>query len=57
MTDPPAAKVNAKKGDCVIFSEATTHGTLRWDGQHQRRALLYKFSPGHHAHNPGSHGR
>ena len=48
-------EVNAKKGDCILFSEATTHGTLPWCGRHQRRALLYKFSPGHHAHNPGQH--
>lgn len=30
----------------VIFSEATTHGTLPWQGKHQRRTLAYRFSPG-----------
>ena len=30
----------------VIFTEALTHGTAPWRGQHQRRSLLYKYSPG-----------
>jgi hypothetical protein len=36
-------------GDCLIFTEALVHGTLRWTAEHERRSLLYKFSPGHSA--------
>ena len=34
-------------GDVVIFTEALVHGTLPWDADHERRSLLYKYSPGH----------
>jgi hypothetical protein len=34
-------------GDVIIFTEALIHGTMPWAGDHERRALLYKFSPGH----------
>lgn len=34
-------------GDVIIFTEALIHGTMPWQGNHERRALLYKFSPGH----------
>ncbi|NKB66932.1 MAG: hypothetical protein GKR89_07725 [Candidatus Latescibacteria bacterium] len=34
-------------GDVIIFTEALVHGTMTWTASHQRRALLYKFSPGH----------
>jgi hypothetical protein len=40
-------EVNAKAGDAVIFTEACTHGTLPWNGDHQRRAILYKYNTGH----------
>jgi ectoine hydroxylase-related dioxygenase (phytanoyl-CoA dioxygenase family) len=46
-------EVHAKKGDCVVFGEACTHGALPWRGNHQRRALLYRYSPGHAAYTPG----
>jgi len=36
-------------GDMVIFTEALIHGTMPWNGEQERRALLYKFSPGHSA--------
>ena len=42
-------EVNAKAGDAIIFSEACTHGTLPWNGAHQRRAVLYKFNASHMA--------
>lgn len=32
-------------GDILIFNEATLHGTLPWRAAHQRRALLYRYSP------------
>lgn len=36
-------------GDMLIFTEALVHGTMPWNGAQERRALLYKFSPGHSA--------
>ena len=38
-----------KAGDVLIFTEALVHGTLPWEADHERRALLYKYSPGHSA--------
>ena len=38
-------EVLVKPGDAVIFNEITIHGTLLWRGEHQRRALLYHYSP------------
>ena len=34
-------------GSVVIFTEALTHGTAPWIGDHQRRSLLFKYSPGY----------
>ena len=34
-----------KAGDMVIFSENTLHGTLPWQADHDRRALLYRYTP------------
>ncbi len=39
----------AEAGDMIIFTEALVHGTMPWEGEHERRSLLYKFSPGHSA--------
>lgn len=36
-------------GDALIFTEALVHGTMPWTAAHQRRAFLYKYSPGHSA--------
>lgn len=36
----------AKAGSVVIFTEALTHGTAPWRAAHQRRSLLFKYSPG-----------
>ncbi|WP_395144342.1 phytanoyl-CoA dioxygenase family protein [Armatimonas sp.] len=36
-------------GDALFFTEALIHGTAPWTASHERRALLYKFSPGHSA--------
>ena len=38
-------QITAKAGDVVVFSEATTHGTLPWRAKHQRRSLLFRYSP------------
>jgi len=35
----------ARAGSLVIFTEALTHGTAAWTAAHQRRSLLYKYSP------------
>lgn len=37
--------VPAKAGDLVIFNEATTHGTLPWTADHERRVALYRYTP------------
>ena len=41
--------VPCKAGDCIVFTEALTHGTLPWQGESTRRALFLKYSPGHMA--------
>lgn len=33
----------APAGSVILFTEALTHGTAAWRGQHQRRSLLYKY--------------
>ena len=48
-------EVNGRAGDAVIFTETLTHGTLPWEAEHQRRALLYKFSPRFQAYGTGAH--
>ena len=41
----------AKAGDVIFFTEALVHGTIPWNAAHERRALLFKYSPGHSAWN------
>jgi ectoine hydroxylase-related dioxygenase (phytanoyl-CoA dioxygenase family) len=36
-------------GDALFFTESVIHGTLPWRAPHERRALLYKYSPGYSA--------
>ena len=36
-----------KAGDVLIFTEALTHGTHSWKAQHERRSVLFKYSPKH----------
>ena len=38
--------VVAPAGSAIIFTEALTHGTLPWNADHERRSILYKYSPG-----------
>lgn len=45
-------QITCKAGDCVIFTEAVTHGTLPWTADHQRRTALFRFSPGNLAYVP-----
>lgn len=47
-------QVPVKAGDVLIFTEALSHGCLRWTAEHERRALLYKYCPGHMQWEPGS---
>jgi ectoine hydroxylase-related dioxygenase (phytanoyl-CoA dioxygenase family) len=35
----------AKAGDVIFFSEATVHGAMPWNAEHQRRIALYRFAP------------
>ena len=57
MTSPPMAKAHAEHvrqlemqaGDCVVFSEATTHGALPWSAAHERRSLIVRYCPGNNA--------
>ena len=43
-------QIPCKAGDVVIFTEAVTHGTLPWQGEHQRRSILFRYSPGNLAY-------
>ena len=42
VRNPPLSR-----GDVLIFTEALMHGTRPWQADHERRALLYKYSPPH----------
>ena len=50
--DEVAVQLDLAAGDLLIFCEALWHGTLPWTGAHERRALLYKYTPGSMAWNP-----
>ena len=39
-------QVEAAVGSAIIFTEALCHGTLPWKADHERRTVLYKYSPG-----------
>lgn len=43
------AQPAVEAGDALFFTEAVIHGTMPWRAKHQRRSLLYKYSPGHSA--------
>ena len=38
-------QIEAKAGSVIIFTEGLVHGTMPWSAEHQRRAILYKYSP------------
>lgn len=46
-------QITCKAGDVAIFTEAVTHGTLPWKAEHQRRSLLFRYSPGNLAYAKG----
>jgi ectoine hydroxylase-related dioxygenase (phytanoyl-CoA dioxygenase family) len=37
--------ISGPAGTAVIFTEAIAHGTLPWRAAHERRSLIYKYSP------------
>jgi len=47
-------EVPLRAGDAVVFTEALAHGSLTWTANSERRALLYKYAPGHMRWEPGS---
>jgi hypothetical protein len=46
LDHPLVREVPMMAGDVVVFTEALTHGTLPWSAEHERRSVLYKYSPG-----------
>lgn len=40
-----AYQPSTEAGDVILFTEATTHGTLPWVADRTRRAVLYRFAP------------
>ena len=42
-------QVPQRAGSAIIFTAALTHGTLPWTAEHEHRALLYRYTPGHMA--------
>jgi hypothetical protein len=43
--DIPVHRVEAKAGDCILFTEKLKHGTIPWAGINERRTLFYKYVP------------
>jgi hypothetical protein len=39
----------------VLFTEATMHSTLPWTAEHQRRSILFRYSPANSAFGGGRH--
>jgi hypothetical protein len=46
---PYVVQPEVEAGDALFFTEALIHGTLPWRAKQERRALLYKYSPGYSA--------
>ncbi|HLK56009.1 MAG TPA: phytanoyl-CoA dioxygenase family protein, partial [Chthonomonadaceae bacterium] len=46
---PYVVQPEVEAGDALFFTEALVHGTKTWTADHERRALLYKYSPGYSA--------
>eukprot|EP01043_Picozoa_sp_COSAG02_P049112 COSAG02_NODE_4902_length_4849_cov_8.392280_2_plen_355_part_00 len=38
-------RVEAKAGQCIVFSEKLLHATVPWTGATQRRTVFYKYAP------------
>ena len=54
FADALVREVPQPRGSVLLFTEALTHRTLPWNGPGVRRALLYKYGPGHAAWAPVS---
>ncbi|ANZ39724.1 hypothetical protein BBK82_30460 [Lentzea guizhouensis] len=52
----PVQQVAVEPGDAVIFTEASTHGTMPWRGENDRKVLFFKYCPGHVQWEPASPG-
>lgn len=50
-------EVHLRAGDVILFVESCTHGTLKWNGHHQRRTLIYRYTPGFMAFGRHAHAR
>ena len=50
---PGAVHATVRAGDCVLMTEATTHGVLPWVGGGQRRVLALRYTP-HGMHGTSS---
>eukprot|EP01052_Picozoa_sp_SAG31_P023272 SAG31_NODE_1910_length_6945_cov_45.108384_2_plen_185_part_00 len=48
-------EVTCKAGDVVVFTEALTHGTGGWNGDHQRRVCHYRYNAASMAYSGGRH--
>ncbi|HIG40584.1 MAG TPA: hypothetical protein EYQ14_08610 [Gammaproteobacteria bacterium] len=46
-SEPYVVQPALNRGDVLIFTEALIHGTAPWQLAHERRTLLYKYSPPH----------
>ena len=42
---PSVSRVIGPAGTAVLFTEALTHGSLPWTGDHERRTFFFKYSP------------
>ena len=49
MRAPPPSLIQPafEAGDAVIFTEGLIHGTTDWHSERTRRAVLFKYCPGH----------
>ena len=45
-------QITCKAGDAVIFTEATTHGTLPWTSDQPRRSIMTRYTAGNLAYVP-----
>jgi hypothetical protein len=48
-------QITARKGDVIIFTENLQHGTLPWNAEHDRRSVLWRYSPGNLGFHPSGY--
>jgi len=49
---PVLVTPQAPAGSVTLFTEALTHGTAEWKGEHNRRSLLFKYCQSHITWSP-----